>query len=53
MASEREKLKKEVEFSCTGDELQLLLQVALDYKAKCEFNAENWKTKLQKYEDIF
>ena len=53
MTSERKKSKKEVEFSLTDDELQLLLQAALDYKAKCEFNGENWETKRQKYEDIF
>ena len=40
-------------FSWTNDELQLLLQVALDYKAKCQFNANVWETKRQKYEDIF
>ena len=53
MASERKKSKKEVEFSWTDDELQLLLQAALDYKTKCEFEAENWEKKRQKYEDIF
>ena len=30
-----------------------MLQAALDYKAKCEFNAENWVAKRQKYENIF
>ena len=43
MASEEKKSKKEVEFSWTDDEWQLLLQAALDYKAKWEFNAENWE----------
>ena len=49
MASKSKKLKKEVEFSWNDDELQLLLQAALNLKAKCEFNAENW----EKYKDIF
>ena len=40
MVSERKKSKKEVEFSWTDDELQLLSQAALDYKAKYEFNTE-------------
>ena len=53
MASERKKSKKKVEFFWTDDELQLLLQAPLDYKAKCEFDAKNWKKKRQKYEDIF
>ena len=53
MASERKKSKKEVEYSWTDHELQLLLQAALDYKVKCEFNAESWETKRQKYEYIF
>ena len=53
MAFERKKSKKEVEFCWTDDELQLLLQAALDYKAKCEFNAENWEAKRQKCENIF
>ena len=53
MASERKKSKKEVEFSWTHEELQLLLPAALDYKAKCEFNAEDWETKQQKYEDLY
>ena len=53
MASERKKQKKEVEFTWTVDELQLLLQAALDYKAKSEFNAENWEAERQKYKDIF
>ena len=52
MASERKTSKKEAEFSWTVDELQLLLQAPLDYKPKCEFNAENWVTKPQKYEAI-
>ena len=52
MASKRKKSKKEVEFSSTDDELQLLLQ-ALNYKAQSEFNAETWETKRQEYEDIF
>ena len=33
--------------------MQLFLQAALDYKAKCEFNAKNWEAKRQKYENIF
>ena len=49
MASKRKKSKKEVEFSWNDDQLQLLLQVALNYKAKCQFNAENW----EKYKNIF
>ena len=53
MASERKKSKKEVEFSWSDDELQLLSQTTLDYKAKYEFNTENWETKGQNYEDIF
>ena len=53
MASERKKSKREVEFSWTNGELQLLLEAALDYKAICEFNAENWEKKRQSYEDIF
>ena len=52
MASERKKSKKKVEFFWTDDELQLLLQAPLDYKAKCEFDAKNWEKKCQKYEDI-
>ena len=52
MASERNTSKKEVEFSWTVDELQLLLQAPLDCKPKFEFNAENWVTKRQKYEAI-
>ena len=43
MASERKISRKEVEFSWTDDKLQLFLQGALDYKAKCEFNTENWE----------
>ena len=53
MAFERKKSKKEVEFCWNDDELQLLLQAALDCKAKCEFNAENWESKRQKSENIF
>ena len=53
MVSERKKLKKEVDFFWTDDELQLLLQAAFDYKAKCEFTAENGETKHQKHKDIF
>ena len=49
----RKKWKKKIEFSWTDGKLQLLLQAALDYKAKCEFNATNWETKHQKYENIF
>ena len=45
------KSQKEVEFSWTDRELQYLLQSAL--KEKCEFNAEDWEMKRQKYEDIF
>ena len=30
-----------------------MLQAALEYKEKCEFKAENWETKRQKYKDIF
>ena len=41
MVSERKKLKKKVELSWTDDDLQLLLPTTLDYKAKCEFTAEN------------
>ena len=53
MASQRRKSKKAVEFSWTDDALQLLLQVAPDHKAKCEFKAENWEKKRQNHEDIF
>ena len=53
MASERKKSKKEVQFSWTADKLQLLLQAALDYNGKCQFNAEIWEIKRQNYEDIF
>ena len=47
MASKRKKSKKEVEFSRIDEKLQLLLQAAFDYKAKCQFNAENWEIKRQ------
>ena len=30
-----------------------MLQAAPDHKAKCEFKAENWEKKRQKYKDIF
>ena len=41
MVSERKKSKKEVEFSWTDDELQLLLQAAFDCKVKFEFTVGN------------
>ena len=53
MVSERKKLKKKVELSWTDDDLQLLLPATLDYKAKCEFTAENWETKRQTNKYIF
>ena len=44
MVSERNNSKKEVEFS--DDELQLLSQAALDYKAIYKFNAETPKEQI-------
>ena len=44
--------KSEVDFSWTDDELQLLLEVLLEFKSKCEFQGEIWESKISKYENI-
>ena len=41
-----------VDFSWTDDELQLLLEVTVDYKSKCEFEGSSWESKRSKYESI-
>ena len=45
----KQKQEKESEFSWSDDELQLLLEAALDCKAKCEFEGIRWESKLSKY----
>ena len=46
------KRKAAVDFFCTDDELQLLLEVFSDFKSKCEFQGESWESKRSKYENI-
>ena len=40
-------------FSWSGDEIQLLLMVALDFKSQCEFEGMDWESKRSKYQQIF
>ena len=45
------KRKSEVDFSWTGDKLQLLLKAWLDFESKVEFQGESWESKRSKYEN--
>ena len=38
------------QFSCSDDEIQLLLEVTFDYKSTCEFKGTSWESKRRNYE---
>ena len=44
--------KNEFSWSWMGDEIQLLLMKALDFKSQCEYEGTNWESKRSKYEQM-